>query len=80
MEGHGVASNIWKKTADGLPPPDENKRVIGIWMASDGLPVVSIYYVRCGVWTEFDERWQTLKEAVYWAYEDELALSVLGEY
>ncbi len=75
-----MPSDIWKKTKDGLPPPDEHKRVIGIWMASNGSPVLAFYTWRRGEWREWDERWQLLSETVHWAYEDELALSVLGEY
>lgn len=75
-----MPSSIWKKTADGMPPPDAKKRVVGIWMGLDGLPVIAIYTCRRGEWRKWNEDWRTLVETVRWAYEDELALEVLGEH
>ena len=76
-----MPSNIWKKTADGLPPADDKRYVLAISKNWDCFPVIEkyVYRPRYGEWQMYFGYFP-LSESLYWAYEDELALEVLGEY
>lgn len=78
-----MRSSVWKKTADGLPPAEKKTRyVLAVSKDSDGFPVVEGYVFRpyYGGWRHLGCGYFPLEQSLYWAYEDELALSVLGEY
>lgn len=78
-----MPSSIWKKTADGLPPAQTGWRpVIAISKDLKGFPVVEKYDYsqRLKEWRQLDRLYCfPLEESIYWAYEEEVALEVLGE-